>query len=45
MSINRAIDREWAATTYQVIEWALFRNNQHGGRALFVQLVAGTHFS
>jgi len=44
MLINKAIDRQWAVTPYQGIERALFRNNQHGGRSSFVQLVAGARF-
>lgn len=41
MLVNTAADRAFAATPYAGIERALFRNNDEGGRASMVRLVAG----
>lgn len=44
MLVNAANAREWAATPYEGIERALFRNNETGGRSSMVRLRAGARF-
>ncbi|MGC4403932.1 cupin domain-containing protein [Methyloversatilis sp. MC4-4] len=44
MLVNKAATRSWAATDFPGIERSLFRNTEHGGRASFVRLAAGSRF-
>lgn len=44
MLLNKAVDREFAATGIEGIERALFRNNAAGGRSSVVRLTAGSRF-
>lgn len=44
MLLNKAVDREFAATGIERIERALFRNNAAGGRSSVVRLTAGSRF-
>ena len=44
MLVKSASQREWAATPYDGIERALFRNNDEGGRASMVRLKRGARF-
>lgn len=44
MLVNKAKDREWAATPYAGIERSLFRTNEAGGRSSVVRLAKGTRF-
>lgn len=44
MLVNKATERQWAATDFPGIERSLFRNNDTGGRSSVVRLAAGTRF-
>jgi len=44
MEHHPASDRSWAATPYEGIERALFRNHANGGRSSLVRLQAGAAF-
>jgi quercetin dioxygenase-like cupin family protein len=44
MLVKTAQGREWAATPYDGIERALFRNSDEGGRASMVRLRSGARF-
>jgi quercetin dioxygenase-like cupin family protein len=44
MLVNKAADREWAATGHAGIDRSLFRNNDSGGRASVVRLTQGSRF-
>ena len=44
MLVNKAADREWAATPHAGIERSLFRNNDTGGRSSVVRLAQGSRF-
>jgi quercetin dioxygenase-like cupin family protein len=44
MLVNKATQREWAATDFPGIERSLFRNNDSGGRTSVVRLAKGAHF-
>jgi quercetin dioxygenase-like cupin family protein len=44
MLVNKAVDRQWAATDFQGIERSLFRNNETGGRSSVVRLTQGSRF-
>ena len=44
MLVNKAVDRQWAATDFQGIERSLFRNNDTGGRSSVVRLTQGSRF-
>ena len=44
MLVNKAVDRQWAATDFQGIERSLFRNNETGGRSSVVRLMQGSRF-
>ena len=44
MLVNKATDRQWAATDYPGIERSLFRNNETGGRSSVVRLAQGSRF-
>jgi quercetin dioxygenase-like cupin family protein len=44
MLVNKAAEREWAATGRAGIERSLFRNNETGGRSSVVRLARGARF-
>ena len=44
MLVNKAAEREWAATDYRGIQRSLFRNNEAGGRSSVVRLASGARF-
>ena len=44
MLVNKATERQWAATDFPGIERSLFRNNETGGRSSFVRLKEGARF-
>ena len=44
MLVNKAMHREWTATSHSGIERSLFRKNDEGGRSSLVRLSAGSKF-
>jgi len=44
MLVNKAADRQWAATGHAGIDRSLFRHNDTGGRSSVVRLTQGSRF-